>query len=83
MGLTRSIAADNGYASQFKAAQFLRLAEEKGNKTLGNTWYVFRFHYQSSISMELVVTLAIVPGRAVGSTRPRHTAAVNVTLTAP
>lgn len=26
------------YASQFKAAQFLRLAETKGNKTLGNTW---------------------------------------------
>ena len=28
------------YASclQFKAAQFLRLAESKGNKTLGNTW---------------------------------------------
>ncbi|KAF2468139.1 HCP-like protein [Lindgomyces ingoldianus] len=26
------------YASQFKAAQFLRLAEEKGSKTLGNTW---------------------------------------------
>jgi hypothetical protein len=23
---------------QFKAAQFLRLAESKGNKTLGNTW---------------------------------------------
>lgn len=23
---------------QFKAAQFLRLAEEKGNKTIGNTW---------------------------------------------
>jgi hypothetical protein len=27
-------------ASQFKAAQFLRLAEQKGHKTLGNTWYV-------------------------------------------
>jgi hypothetical protein len=25
---------------QFKAAQFLRLAESKGNKTLGNTWSV-------------------------------------------
>jgi len=32
-------AADhNGYASQFKAAQFLRLAESKGSKTLGNSW---------------------------------------------
>lgn len=34
----------SGYAltfvSQFKAAQFLRLAESKGNKTIGNTWYV-------------------------------------------
>ncbi|KAF2132582.1 hypothetical protein P153DRAFT_283581 [Dothidotthia symphoricarpi CBS 119687] len=28
----------DAYASQFKAAQFLRLAESKGNKTLGNTW---------------------------------------------
>ncbi|KAF2707560.1 HCP-like protein [Pleomassaria siparia CBS 279.74] len=26
------------YAPQFKAAQFLRLAEKKGSKTLGNTW---------------------------------------------
>lgn len=25
---------------QFRAAQLLRLAEEKGVKTLGNTWYV-------------------------------------------
>ncbi|KAF2030053.1 HCP-like protein [Setomelanomma holmii] len=25
---------------KFKAAQFLRLAESKGNKTLGNTWYI-------------------------------------------
>ena len=25
---------------QFRAAQLLRLAEEKGSKTLGNTWYV-------------------------------------------
>lgn len=27
-------------APQFKAAQYLRLAEEKGSKTIGNTWYV-------------------------------------------
>jgi hypothetical protein len=26
---------------QFKAAQLLRLAENNGSKTLGNTWYVF------------------------------------------
>lgn len=26
--------------SQYRAAQLLRLAEEKGVKTLGNTWYV-------------------------------------------
>lgn len=26
---------------QFKAAQLLRLAENSGSKTLGNTWYVF------------------------------------------
>ncbi|OJD30890.1 tetratricopeptide-like helical [Diplodia corticola] len=27
-----------GKKDKFKAAQFLRLAEEKGNKTIGNTW---------------------------------------------
>lgn len=26
---------------QFKAAQYLRLAEEKGSKSVGNSWYVF------------------------------------------
>jgi hypothetical protein len=32
--------ADFGFL-QFKAAQLLRLAENNGSKTLGNTWYVF------------------------------------------
>jgi hypothetical protein len=31
--------ADFGFL-QFKAAQLLRLAENNGSKTLGNTWYV-------------------------------------------
>lgn len=26
---------------QFKAAQYLRLAEEKGSKSVGNSWYVY------------------------------------------
>ncbi|KAK7554831.1 hypothetical protein IWX91DRAFT_276952 [Phyllosticta citricarpa] len=30
--------ANHAHAHQFKAAQFLRLAEEKGNKTIGNSW---------------------------------------------
>jgi hypothetical protein len=40
-------------ASQFKAAQFLRLAESKGNKTLGNTWYVLTFN--ASIAFPLAL----------------------------
>jgi hypothetical protein len=39
--VTFSAAADDmANIRQFKAAQFLRQAESKGNKTLGNTWYV-------------------------------------------
>lgn len=43
LGSTMGCSADaeciaNCASIQFKAAQFLRLAETKGNKTLGNTW---------------------------------------------
>jgi hypothetical protein len=36
---------------QFKAAQLLRLAENNGSKTLGNTWYVFWSNCQTSFLM--------------------------------
>lgn len=35
---------------QFRAAQYLRLAEEKGHKTVGNQWYV-------ALSIRLVLSL--------------------------
>lgn len=50
----------NWSASQFKAAQFLRLAESKGNKTLGNTWYVYTlFSYYLFREIEMLRAIEI------------------------
>lgn len=47
---------------QYRAAQLLRLAEEKGVKTLGNTWYV---NLLFSVSFNLLGIYAMDPVRSI------------------
>ncbi|KAF1360551.1 HCP-like protein [Lizonia empirigonia] len=69
---------------KFKAAQFLRLAEAKGNKTLGNTWYVAppslclschasdRFARTAASRPACYLPVTAVPGRRAPATCQAH-----------